>query len=109
MIIIVTKYLIPKGFRGLTLFPFVFIKSDQMVKDKVLLNHEKIHLRQQVELLGVFFLIWYGIEFVLRWMQYKNRQLAYQNICFEREAYANETNLNYTAQRKCWHFLKYIK
>jgi hypothetical protein len=86
MIVLVIKYLIPNGFRGLTIFPFVFL-SDK--KDKVnlaLLNHEKIHIRQQMELLVVFFFIWYGIEFLVRWLQYKNRREAYVNISFEREA-----------------------
>ena len=107
MIILVSKYLIPNGFRGLTIFPFVFL-SDK--KDKVnlaLLNHEKIHIRQQMELLVVFFFIWYGIEFLVRWLQYKNRREAYVNISFEREAYANEKDLDYLKKRSFWNFLKY--
>jgi hypothetical protein len=109
MIIIVTKYLIPKGFRGLTLFPFVFIKAKTMRKDEVLLNHERIHLKQQLELLVVFFYVWYGIEFLWRWMQYRNGYLAYANVSFEKEAYANEHNLYYTTQRSFWGFVKYLK
>jgi hypothetical protein len=107
MIVLVIKYLIPNGFRGLTIFPFVFL-SDK--KDKVnlaLLNHEKIHIRQQMELLVVFFFIWYGIEFLVRWLQYKNRREAYVNISFEREAYANEKDLDYLKKRSFWNFLKY--
>ena len=51
MLIIVSKYLIPKGYRGLTIFPFVVVRSKNDLQDKVLLNHEKIHIRQQLELL----------------------------------------------------------
>ena len=108
MILIVSKYLIPKGYRGLTVFPFVFLKSANSKSDLVLINHEKIHLRQQLELLILPFFIWYGLEFLLRLLKYKNRQLAYRMISFEQEAYANEKDLHYLKQRSFWDFLKYL-
>ena len=108
MFLIVTKYLIPKGYRGLTLFPFVFVKYSLDKKNPVFINHEKIHLRQQLELLIIPFFILYFIEFFLRLIQYGNRDLAYRNISFEREAYANEQDLNYLKNRFFWKFLKYI-
>ncbi|MGK0254765.1 MAG: hypothetical protein ACI9OE_002275, partial [Mariniflexile sp.] len=40
--------------------------------------------------------------------QYKKWHLAYRNISFEREAYANEMYLDYLKQRKFWSFLKYL-
>ena len=49
MFLIVAKYLIPKGYRGFTAFPFVFVKYPKDKINVVLLNHEKIHLRQQIE------------------------------------------------------------
>ena len=55
MIVVVFKYLTPKGFRGLTLYPFVLISNAKDRNDKVFLNHEKIHIRQQLELLVVPF------------------------------------------------------
>jgi hypothetical protein len=108
MFLIVTKYLIPKGYRGLTLFPFVFVKYSLDKKNPVFINHERIHLRQQLELLIIPFFILYFIEFFLRLIQYGNRDLAYRNISFEREAYANEQDLNYLKNRFFWKFLKYI-
>jgi hypothetical protein len=51
MIVLVFKYLIPKGFRGITLFPFIILFSSKEKQNHVLLNHEKIHIRQQLELL----------------------------------------------------------
>lgn len=107
MIVLVFKYLIPKGFRGFTVFPFVFLLNKKDKVNRVVLNHEKIHIRQQVELLVVFFFVWYGIEFLVRMVQYKNKREAYYNISFEREAYANEKDLNYLKQRFFWNFLKY--
>ena len=50
MFLIVTKYLIPKGYRGLAVFPFVFVKQALDKKNEVFVNHERIHLRQQLEL-----------------------------------------------------------
>jgi hypothetical protein len=109
MILIVTKYLIPKGYRGLTIFPFVLIKYRSDQNNLVLMNHEKIHLRQQLELLFLPFFIWYLLEYFFRLFQYKNANLAYRNISFEREAYANESDLNYLGKRLFWQFFTYLK
>jgi hypothetical protein len=108
MIVLVFKYLIPKGFRGFTFYPFVFLSDKKDKEHKALLNHEKIHIKQQLELLVVFFFIWYGIEFLIRLVQYKNRREAYYNISFEREAYTKEKDLDYLKQRSFWNFLKYV-
>lgn len=108
MFLIVTKYLIPKGYRGLTAFPFVFIKHRVDKENMVFVNHEKIHLRQQLELLVIPFFIWYFIEYLVRLVQYKNADLAYRNISFEREAYANELNLEYLKNRSILRVLNYL-
>lgn len=108
MFLIVAKYLIPKGYRGLAVFPFVFVKYSLDKKNEVFVNHERIHLRQQLELLIIPFFIWYFVEFFVRFIQYKNMDLAYRNISFEREAYANEKDIDYLKQRSFWKFLNYI-
>lgn len=107
MFIIVLKYLLPKGYRGITLFPFIFLLRKEDKQNLVLVNHEKIHIRQQLELLVIPFFIWYGLEFLVRLFQYKNRREAYRNISFEREAYNNEKDLDYLKKRSYWNFLKY--
>jgi hypothetical protein len=109
MFVIVAKYLIPKGFRGLTIFPFVFLKYTFDSENKVLVNHEKIHIRQQLELLVLPFFLWYLMEYAIRLLQYKNANLAYRNISFEREAYANEQHFDYLKNRSFLSFLNYIK
>lgn len=108
MFIIVFKYLLPKGYRGITLFPFIFLLRKEDKRNKVLINHEKIHIRQQLELLVFPFFIWYGIEFLVRLVQFKNWREAYHNISFEREAYAKEKDLDYLKKRSFWQFLKYV-
>ncbi|WP_298303554.1 hypothetical protein [Flavobacterium sp.] len=109
MILIVFKYLTPRGFRGLTFYPFVFLADRNDKLNKVFINHEKIHIRQQIELLILPFYLWYFTEYLLRLIQYKDRKEAYFNISFEREAYKNEKDLNYLKQRSFWRFLKYVK
>jgi hypothetical protein len=109
MFVIVVKYLIPKGYRGMTIFPFVIIKHSFDSENKVLVNHEKIHIRQQMELLVLPFFLWYFLEYAVRLLQYKNTDLAYRNISFEREAYANELDLDYLETRTFFSFLKYLK
>jgi hypothetical protein len=109
MILIVFKYLTPRGFRGLTFYPFVFLADKDDKLNKVFINHEKIHIRQQLELLILPFYLWYFTEYLFRLIQYKDRKEAYFNISFEREAYKNEKDLNYLKQRSFWRFLKYAK
>lgn len=106
--ILISKYIVPKGYTGITLFPFVFIRYAFLKNDVHFLNHEKIHLRQQLELLLLPFFVWYGLEFLIRFLKYKNWNTAYRNISFEREAYSNEKNLGYLKSRSFWKFLNYI-
>ena len=108
MILIVFKYLTPKWVRGITIFPFIVLSYKQDKDNEVLINHEKIHIRQQIEMLVVPFFLWYGLEFLVRFIQYRNSQQAYLNISFEREAYQNEKNLHYLKQRSFWKFFKFI-
>jgi hypothetical protein len=108
MFLVVSKFLIPKGYRGLTVFPFVFVKNRSDMSNELFINHERIHLRQQLEMLVIPFLIWYSIEFLVRLIQFKNWHLAYQNSSFEREAYAIEKDLDYLKTRSFWKFGNYI-
>ena len=108
MLLIISKFWVPKGFSGITIFPFVFVRDVFWAEVKSFVNHEKIHLRQQLELLIVLFFIWYGLEFLIRLIYYKNFKKAYRNISFEREAYANEHNETYLNTRRFFSFLRYF-
>ena len=107
--ILIFKHILFKNYNGITIFPFIFLKSNTLKLDKKLINHEKIHLKQQVELLWVFFFIWYFTEYIIGLISYKNHYLAYKNISFEKEAYINEGNLQYLKTRKLFSFYKYIR
>ncbi|CAM3408320.1 Peptidase M56 domain-containing protein [Flavobacterium longum] len=108
MFLLVSKYLVPKGFDGIAIFPFVILRHKAQAADAAYVNHEKIHLRQQLELGILPFFIWYGIEFLWRLAQYRNYDKAYRNISFEREAYAHEANFVYLPSRTWWKFLQYL-
>ena len=100
--------MVPKGYTGITLFPFVFLKDRSFKEDLVLLNHERIHLKQQLELLVLPFYLIYCLEYLVRLFQYKSWSLAYRNISFEREAFTNEKDLDYLKSRSLWNFMKYF-
>ncbi|HSP11098.1 MAG TPA: hypothetical protein VLO29_01120 [Salegentibacter sp.] len=108
MILIVNKYLLGKQFKGVSIWPFVILKSRELKDDQYLINHEKIHLRQQIELFVLPFYIWYLIEYLFRLFQYKDSFLAYKNISFEREAYTQEMKEGYLQERKFWAFLQFL-
>ena len=82
---------------GMAFFPFVIINSE-VEPTPELINHERIHLRQQLEMLVIPFYIWYLIAYYRK---------GYVNIKFEREAYANDSKLDYLKNRKAYSFLKY--
>ncbi|MCH4821891.1 hypothetical protein ML462_01795 [Gramella lutea] len=108
MILIVNKRLFSGRFKGISLWPFVILENDELKKDAVFVNHEKIHLKQQLEMLVLFFYIWYAIEFFIRYLDCRDSMLAYRNISFEREAYRRELDLAYLKKRPFWAFLKFI-
>ena len=108
MFVVVNKFFLAKQFDGVVLWPFIVVRREELKHDPVFLNHEKVHLKQQLELLIIFFFIWYFFEYFIRLIKYRNSYKAYSKICFEREAYANEKNLDYLKKRKFWAFWKYL-
>lgn len=98
-IIKIFELILGQGIAGLAFYPFIFIAPGVKITDK-LLNHERIHLKQQKELLVLPFYIWYLIAL---------KRKGYYNISFEKEAYSNENNLNYLKERKIFGFSKYLK
>ncbi|SDH33520.1 hypothetical protein SAMN05421818_102106 [Myroides phaeus] len=103
--VVVCRFMVPKNYDGITLFPFIFLRSQEMKQDAVLLNHERIHLKQQMELLVVFFYIWYILSFFWNLINKKDVIEAYKSICFEKEAYSFESDFTYLQSRKSFAFL----
>ena len=74
------------------------------------LNHEKIHIKQQAELLLIgFYLLYAGFWLYNRLWRRMSNQEAYMNIPFENEAYSNDSNLEYLGERKSFAWLSYCK
>jgi hypothetical protein len=71
-----------------------------------IINHEKIHWKQQLEMFILFFYFWYLAEWFIR--IFTNFGKAYYSISFEREAYNNDSNLEYIKTRKKFSWFKYM-
>ena len=106
--ILISPFIVPRGYLGITIYPFIFLKTKELKQNPELLNHEKIHVKQQLELLVLPFFIWYTIEFLFGYLKFWDWTKAYQNISFEKEAFQNEKNLDYLKSRPRWNFLNYI-
>jgi len=89
--------------RAITLFPFIFIKDEG---DEILIRHETIHIKQQLELLIVGFYVWYLVDYLIKLIKTRNPKWAYYHIIFEREAYDNQADADYLSKRKLWGFIR---
>ena len=90
---------------AITIWPFVFIRDEG--NDKTI-NHERIHLKQQAELLVLPFYVLYVLFWAINLVRYRNSQEAYYAIPFEQEAYHNDHDWAYLLNRKRFAWLKYI-
>ncbi|WP_025141599.1 hypothetical protein [Pedobacter jeongneungensis] len=93
---------------GMAIFPFILLKSERLKRDAEIINHETIHLRQQLELLVFPFYILYLLNYLINLFRYQNHDLAYRNIIFEKEAYDHETDLKYLKNGNWYGWIKSI-
>jgi hypothetical protein len=96
------------AYKAMALYPFIFINPD-CIDDEKLLNHERIHLEQQKELLVVPFYVLYLLNWLVNLCIYVIPQFAYRQIIFELEAKGNEQDMGYLTTRKRYAFLKYLR
>lgn len=89
---------------AITIFPFI-ISKEQM--SETVLNHETIHIHQQKELLVIGFYLLYLFYYLVGYVKYKDKQMAYYMIPFEQEAYENDQNLDYLKDRRPYSWRKY--
>lgn len=98
--------MIPSVYNGMAVYPLILFRhlnpSERMIR------HERIHLRQQIELAIIFFYVWYMIEYWIHRLRGKKHYAAYMHISFEREAYAHDNNETYLTNRRMWAFIKYL-
>ncbi len=99
-----------KNVLAMALWPFVIYKDKKTSENAVIRNHEKIHHRQQIELLILPFYIWYFIEYWVGMFKCNfKHEIAYRNISFEMEAYDQERNMDYLKHRPYFSSWKYFK
>ena len=91
---------------GITLYPFIILRPEY--DNKITVNHEKIHIEQQKELLVVFFYILYVVYWLKGKLSGMTNDKAYFNIPFEKEAYAKMYDRNYLEKRKKYSWVKYV-
>ena len=98
---IITKHFPFKGYTALTIFPFVFIRRSSMERfNSVAERHEITHALQQIETLWIFFLIIYGLEYIIKLPFCRfDHSRTYRSISFEQEAYMWESNFYYNKIR----------
>lgn len=107
MRIIHTNRFPPGKFVGINLLGFIFIKRGSGLNGSDI-HHEVIHSRQEAEMLWIPFFVWYGIEWLVKLIKYRNVHKAYFNISFEREAYRNQGKIGYLRSRKPYAWVKYL-
>ncbi|HAI75843.1 MAG TPA: hypothetical protein DCM08_06305 [Microscillaceae bacterium] len=93
---------------GMAIFPFILLADKQYRGDKHLLNHELIHLQQQIELLIIPFYLLYLLHYGINLVRFRDHHRAYLEIFFEREAYQNEHDLSYLGKRRFWRSFRYL-
>jgi len=90
---------------GICLVPFGIFLHEKYLNNERIINHEKIHWQQQMEMFIIFFYLWYVIEWLIKLMFKKD---SYYTISFEREAYENDGNKTYLNNRKKFNWIKYL-
>lgn len=107
MKIIRNKILPFRGFKAMAVWPFIFVRGDRDV-DKITVNHEMIHGRQQIEMAWLGFFLWYGVEWLVRLIQKRNAHDAYKRVSLEQEAYAYQSKRGYLKERKHYYWKHFL-
>ena len=105
MKIIRNKILPFRDYAAMNFFGILFCRPDTRLTPE-LINHERIHTAQMLEMGIIFFYLWYIIEWIVRLTQRGN---AYYRISFEREAYRYERDLTYLTRRKWYSWWKMMR
>ena len=87
---------------AITIYPVIICRD---LTDKVIINHESIHVKQQLETLLVGFYLVYILHYLINLIRYRDSSIAYENIIFEREAYNHENDFEYLNIRKTFTWL----
>ena len=106
------------GFSYMNLFGTLFTRLKSLMMKRSTLNHESIHTEQYKDLVYIFFLPLYLLEWIIKipfsWF-YKQpanypkvTKVAYRSISTEQEAFYNQYDFDYLKNRKKYTWVKYI-
>ena len=132
MIIICNRFLPLRDFTAMTVWPFIFVRSEAWARYTADTHrHETIHCRQQVELLLVgavlaallalggsgwwsllalpLFFWLYGLEWLVGLLTFRDGNWAYMRVSFEQEAYDNMLDPDYLSRRRPFAWINYMK
>lgn len=109
MIRIVSRFLVPKGYSGISIGPLIIARDREHLDNRTFINHETIHFYQQLELLLIGFWLLYGGFYLYFRIRGKSHDAAYYAIPFEREAYNNQYNYQYLLDRRPYAWRKLVK
>jgi hypothetical protein len=92
--------------KALAIWPFIFLQKREDKENAILVNHERIHHIQQLELAWIGFFLAYIILYLWNRIRHKKpHYLAYRDIIFEKEAFRNEANLKYLSTRNPFNYV----
>ena len=95
--------IIPVDVQAVTLFFVVFCRGEPSERIK---RHESIHFQQYLETLVVGFFLIYLWDYIRARRAGLDSWDAYLNVRAEREAWDNDRNPGYLANRKRWAWIK---
>lgn len=118
MKIVENNILPPKGYKAITLGPYIFVKKGTVLSGQEV-NHESIHWEQYKETFIIGFFFVYVLEFILKFIspsltvaeKHQGRSYwkrVYRSLSMERESYDNQANPLYIKNRKHFAWLSYI-
>jgi len=95
--------------KGAAIFPLLIVRSEEYATP-LLINHERIHFRQQIETLFVGLLILKLAETLYARVFLKLRAPDYNlYLAAEQEAYRNQHNMHYLENRPLFNVFSYIR
>jgi hypothetical protein len=125
LVIKIAPRLVPRGYVGFSFLFFIFVREQRHLDNKRLINHEKIHFYQQVEMLFIFQWIAYGLSYIINvflitigrkdilpkhyWRDLTVHKKAYRNNIFELEAIDMDDDLDYLNKRRPYAWVKWFK
>uniref|UniRef100_A0AB33IWN6 DUF4157 domain-containing protein n=2 Tax=unclassified Prevotella TaxID=2638335 RepID=A0AB33IWN6_9BACT len=105
MRIIHNRFIPFKQYDAINLFGLLFCRKGAGITLE-LIQHERIHTAQMLEMGFIGFYLWYVIEWFIRLFMHGR---AYTHISMEREAYAHMHDPNYLLHRKHYAWWKYLR